>query len=423
MTAVLAVLIVSSGVAWLASSFASSESRWSQSNVATLGVQLLCLSTLNAWLWLPQSVGGQAAPLLALHIAAVACLAKANGRSSRPSLPPWIAAFVVASFLSAFNSSDVLTAFFFALRNALIFVAAGLAANTLSPERLRHVLVQFAALVAVWLGLAMALVPADTFTPMRAPLYRYSLQVSVLGLNRIHIPTLGIVLMAAAVVSKRTRLRLLLGGAGGAMLILPQSRTLFISAAVFFVVAVLTTKRQAVLPVAAVGALVLATLLTVPQARQLWDRESAVPQVENAASYRSELFAASMERAREKPILGDGLGVGNVGIQIDLGRDGMEWGTHTELSTALTTTGIVGAVITAWGYLHGIRLGWRRRATDWMPLGVMLAMLAATPLQTILSRPNVLLLPYLLVVIPAYAESRRSAPESRSAVTKPTATQ
>ncbi|MEM9564213.1 MAG: O-antigen ligase family protein, partial [Actinomycetota bacterium] len=189
---------------------------------------------------------------------------------------------------------------------------------------------------------------------------------------------------------------------GVALLLLAQKRSFWVAAAVAALVALALCRRRLLAPalVAVAGVVAVATL--VGPVRDLWDREQARPQVDNVTSIRAGIFEASIDRWRDRPIVGNGLGVGDRELRIDAGQPGFRWNSHNEVGAALAATGVLGLAAVLWGHLAGLAGALRSRRTsgDPFPLVVVAGSLALLPFWRLYIEPVVVALPLLTVVFP-----------------------
>lgn len=348
------------------------------------------------------------------------------GRSAWLAVPPWLAAYAAVLTVAAILSSDPGVAALRGLRAVVLFTVFVQAAVVLERSVLRRLFVQFSAGLAVVVAIGPLVAGGEAFHPLRAPVVRWALQAPVIGSGPHVVAAIGSALVLATVWcwadgdrpppwSSRWLLRVALpGGFGLLFLLAAQKRALWLAMVMAGLTWLVLCRRRSVLPTVAVLGVVAVGLSTVEPLRDLWDREQSRPQVDNVASVRSSIFEASLDRFAERPLVGDGLGVGNRGLLIDVGQPGLEWASHSEVGAALAATGLAGLAAIVWGHAVGwraARTAWRRRA-DPLPLVVMAGTLGLLPFWRVLQEPLIVGLATYAIVLPLHPWRRLgSAPD------------
>ncbi len=376
-----------------------------------VATQLTCLGTMTAPLF--DAGGGFRHSIIQVTYLAGAALALFTAGELRawPIRSWWLNGLFGVALVAALLSTDPMRSVSVTIHLVGVAVLAASCARATEQAALRRVFVEFCVLVFAWFVLGAALAPDDTFTATRAPFYRYSVNLQPVGVFAMEVGIAGAALVVAGLHSIRRRWPLLL--AGSALVLLPQKRLTVLATLLLGLVWVAQTQSRRFWMACAALVGVATLFASVPSLRQLWDRELAAPEAENAFSYRTEILEATLDRVAQHPVLGGGLGIGDRRLTVSIGRPGAEFATHGELETALAGTGLLGAGFVVAGYVDLLARGWRaRRSGDWVPLGIALAMLCSVPFLTVVLRP-VHSLPYLLFVLPL--GPRRSTDETSAA--------
>ncbi len=354
-------------------------------------------------------VGGSAALALVVRLALL-------GRSASIALPLWLGAYAIVLALAAGFSSSPDIAALRGLRAVALFVVFVQAGVVLDRSVLRRLLFELSCGLAVVVALGPLVAGGDAFHPLQAPIIRWALQAPIVGSGPHVVAAIGFALILATlwcwldgdrpvVWSRRWLLAVALPGATGVFLVLAAQKRAFWSALLVVAVTWLALcHRRWLLPALAAIGVAAVALLAVGPARDLWDREQSRPQVDNIASVRSAIFEASIDRFVERPLIGDGLGVGNRDLLIDVGQPGRTWASHSEIGAALAATGLVGLIVVAWGHLVGwsaALAAWRNEA-DPLPLVVTVGTLALVPFWRVLQEPLALGLAYYAIVLPLH---------------------
>jgi hypothetical protein len=192
---------------------------------------------------------------------------------------------------------------------------------------------------------------------------------------------------------------------GLALVLLSQKRAFWLATVVAALVGTALWERRRAVVLLAGTVVVVGLFTTVDPLRDLWDRERARPQVDNIASVRGAIFDASLDRWSERPILGDGLGVGNSDLLIDVGQPGFAWNSHSELGAVLAASGVLGLAAVGVGHVVGAVGAIRARRDGPWALVVVAGSVALLPFIRVLQEPLIGSLPYLTVVFPTVAWS------------------
>ncbi|MEL6981652.1 MAG: O-antigen ligase family protein [Actinomycetota bacterium] len=429
MTVVAFALVVAVGVGWLVVTARGAGS--APDRALQVAWQLAAASFLSA----PEElVGEQGEIALQVGLGALAALAVGvrfvlQGREHwSVAVTPWLAVYGVVLAGSAVFSSSPEVAALRGLRAVVLLLVFGQAAAWLDRAVLRRLFLQLTAGLAVVVAIGPVVAGGDAFHPLRAPVIRWALQAPVIGSGPHVVAAIGFGLALATawcwfdgdrpVVGTRAWfLRVAGPGSAGALLVLAsQKRAFWLAIAVAALTWLVLRHRRWLVPAVAAVAVVGVSFLAVGPLRELWDREQSRPQIDNIASVRGAIFDASLDRFRERPIIGDGLGVGNRDLLIDVGQEGLGWSSHSEVGAALAATGLLGLAVLAWAHVHGGRgavAAWRERA-DPMALVALTASLALLPFWRVLQEPLVVGLAYYTLVFPIH-DWRRRGPGATSA--------
>lgn len=397
--------------------------------------QLVALSLLSA----PEELVGERGDIaLRVALGALAALAVVVrfvllGRSGWTlAITPWLAVYgLVLAGAAAFSSSPDVAALR-GLRAVVLFAVLGQVAAGLDRASLRRLLFQFTAGLAAVVAIGPVVAGSDAFHPLRAPVIRWALQAPVIGSGPHVVAAIGFGLVLATAWcwvdgdrptpgSRPWLVHVAAPGLAGFVLVVAsQKRAFWLALAVVGLTWLVLHHRRWLAPAVAVLVVVAVAFLAIGPLRDLWDRERSRPQVDNIASVRGAIFEASLDRFVDRPIIGDGLGVGNRDLLIDVGQPGLGWSSHSELGAALAATGLLGLAVLLWAHAHGGRramAAWRSRA-DPVPLLALTGSLAMLPFWRILQEPLLVGLAYATMVFPVHGW-RRWGPGASS--TSPTA--
>ncbi len=416
MTVVAFGLAVVVALAWLLRSARAVDSP--ADRAAQLAWQLAALSFLSApgdlvgddgSLAVRATLGAMAALALVLRLVLL-------GRSAWIAVPRWLGVYAVVLALAAGFSSSPEVATLRGLRAVALFTVFVQAAVVLDRSVLRRLLFELGCGLAVVVAAGPLVAGGDAFFPLRAPVIRWALQAPIIGSGPHIVAAIGFVLVLATLWrwldgdrpvawSQRWWLVVALPGGTGAFLVLAaQKRAFWLALAAMAVTWLVLCHRRWMVPAVAVLGVVAVALLAVGPLRDLWDREQSRPGIDNIASVRSAIFEASLDRFAERPLIGDGLGVGNRDLLIDVGQPGRSWASHSEVGAALAATGLIGLVVVAWGHLVGwsaALAAWRDRA-DPLPLLVTVGTFALVPFWRVLQEPLLLGVAYSTIVLPLH---------------------
>lgn len=416
MTVVAFGLAIAVALAWLLRTARSSDP--ATDRAVQLAWQLAALSFLSPPEALVGEDGSLAFRAVVGGLAALALIVRLAilGRSASIAVPPWLGAYAVVLALAAGFSSSPDVAALRGLRAVALFVVFVQAALVLDRSVLRRLLFEFSCGLAVVVAVGPLVAGGDAFHPLQAPVIRWALQAPIVGSGPHIVAAIGFALVLATlwrwldgdrpvVWSRRWLLVVALPGATGAFLVLAaQKRAFWLALLAIAITWLVVCHRRWVVPALAVVGVLAVSLLAVGPLRDLWDREQSRPQVDNIASVRSAIFEASLDRFAERPLIGDGLGVGNRDLLIDVGQPGRTWASHSEVGAALAATGLAGLIVVAWGHLvgwSGALAAWRERA-DPLPLLVAVGTLALVPFWRVLQEPLALGLAYYTIVLPLH---------------------
>ncbi|MEM9565687.1 MAG: hypothetical protein AAGA93_23905, partial [Actinomycetota bacterium] len=270
--------------------------------------------------------------VLAAAAAIVAALAspvtpgdgEGDGSSTRSvALAPWLVAFGAVLVAAAALSVSPSASWPRSIRVVLLLLVFAQTAVWLDRVVVRRLFTGFVGGLASVVVVGAAAAPDEAFRSLSAPVVRVALAAPALGSGPHLVGWTGLGLLAVVVWHRldgswpetRSRRWLLLvpgpTAVGVALLLLAQKRSFWVAAAVAALVALALCCRRLLAPalVAVAGVVAVATL--VGPVRDLWDREQARPQVDNVTSIRAGIFEASIDRWRDRPIVGNGLGVGD----------------------------------------------------------------------------------------------------------------
>ena len=349
-------------------------------------------------------------------------------RVGRPGARWWVAAWMVAyaavlvvAMVLSSAPADSLPRTARAIVLLLVFAQT---VTGLDPDVLRRLFGQLMVGAAGVVVAGAVLAPAEAFRPIRAPVIRVSLTTPALGFGPHWTALIGLGLIVAVVwngsgrtapslpfrsglsPSRERAAATVLLGLGVVIALLPLQRAFWLAGVVGLLTwLALRDRRRAA--AAAVGVALVAVLFAVVgPLRDLWDREQSRP-VDNIMSVRSAIFDASLQRFRVRPVIGDGLGVGNRNLFIDVGQPDFAWASHSELGAVLAATGLVGLVVLVWAHGHGIRgvvRSWRADR-DQAPLVLLTALMVLLPFWRILQEPLLLSLPYYTFILPHHVSA------------------
>lgn len=389
-----------------------------------IGWQLTALSFLSA----PEDLVGERGEIVlrvvlgALAAVAVGVRLVLLGRSRLTvAITPWLAAYgLVLAGAAVFSSSPDVAALR-GLRALVLFLVLGQAAASLDRAVLRRSLAQFTGGLAAVVAIGPLVAGGDAFHPLQAPVIRWALQAPVIGSGPHVVAAIGFGLVLATIwcwvdgdrptLGSRPWLTGVAGPTlvGVVLVVASQKRAFWLALVVVALTWLVVHHRRWLVPAVAALVVVVASFLAIGPLRDLWDREQARPQVDNITSVRRAIFEASIDRFVERPFIGDGLGVGNRELLIDVGQPGLGWSSHSELGAVLAATGFLGFAVLVWAHVHGGRRvvdAWRRRA-DPVPLLALAGSLALLPFWRILQEPLLVGLVYATMVFPVHGWHRR----------------
>ncbi len=332
------------------------------------------------------------------------------------AIAPWIVVFAVVLAVAAATSGSPAASWPRSIRVVLLLVVFAQTAVWLDRAVARQLFTRFVGGLATLVVAGAALAPDDAFQSLAAPIVRVALAAPALGSGPHVVGWIGLALLATVVWRQLDglgpepgsgRWLALVPGptlVGVALLLLAQKRAFWLAAAVATLVGLALCWRRLLLPAIVVLAAVVAVATLVGPVRDLWDREQARPQADNITSIRGGIFEASLDRWRERPIVGNGLGVGDRDLLIDVGQPGHRWNSHDEIGASLAATGVLGLAALAWGHLVGLAGARRvrRRSGDPWPLIVVAGSFALLPFWRLYVEPVVVALPLLTVVFPTH---------------------
>jgi len=419
-TVVAFALAVAAALAWLVRTVRSSAA--APDRAVQLAWQLAVLSFLSA----PEALVGEdgslafRAVLGALAALALGARLALLGRSASIAVPSWLGVYAIVLTLAAGFSSSPDVAALRGLRAIALFVVFAQAAMALDRSVLRRLLFELSGGLAAVVALGPLVAGGDAFHPLRAPVIRWALQAPIVGSGPHIVAAIGFALVLATLWrwldegrpagwSQRWWLVVALPGTTGVVLVLAaQKRAFWLALLVVAMTWLVLYHRRLLVPALAVIGVIAVSFLAIGPLRDLWDREQSRPQVDNITSVRSAIFEASLDRFAERPLIGDGLGVGNRDLLIDVGQPGRTWASHSEIGAALAATGLAGLLIVAWGHLVGwsaALTAWRERA-DPLPILVTVGTLALVPFWRVLQEPLALGLAYYTIVLPLHPGRR-----------------
>lgn len=353
-------------------------------------------SSLTAWLTSP--LGSQLRRLR-------------NWYESQRDLNAILACFAVAlSVVVLLASTGLSDDRFHSIPSSLRWIATLLTglllSHSMSVGSRQKLLIQFFALYFAALLLGFVLVPDQAIDSIRAPVIDILVVAPHLG-DRALTAMIGIAALIVGLSTIRPA-RFFALFASALLLLATQSRSLIVAAACIIFVWTFTLAKRTRFLIWAAGLVVVLAGITGP-GRTLWDREQAHPESANATTYRSTVFEEAIDRFQASPIIGQGLGVGDRDLVIDVGKPGLKWATHSEMGTALAATGALGSIAIATIYLTSFASCLKRfqRQADWLPLAVISAMIVTIPVITWLSRVSLLTLPFLFLVMPVVINPTR----------------
>lgn len=348
--------------------------------------------------------------LFAVHLAA-------SGQR-RVAWAPWLVVYGVVLVVAMVASPSPGDAVVRTTRALVLLFLAAQTAHGLDPSTLRKLYAQFVVAAGAATMVGAVLVPDAAFRSIRAPVVRFQLLTPILGLPPHWTAAVGLgLLMVAArmdVLARiptpgttggpTTRSALVVGAVGAALVALTSQRSFWLAAATGGMMWLALSRRRLLAPALVAAATLVAVFTLLQPARDLWDREQARPAVPHLASVRGAIFEASLERFEASPLVGQGLGVGNRGLLIELGQPGFEWSSHSEIGAALAATGVAGLVAVLWGHIVGLTASVRawRIDGDPIPLTVVVAGLALLPFWRLLQEPLFVTLMTFVFVFPAH---------------------
>lgn len=401
MTMALFVAFCAVAVAWVTHWVRSSDSYTGPLAVAW---QLAALSFITG----PESLGdrgsnGLAAVLLTGAVGAVAVHGSRQGW--RVAYTPWMALYGLVLAVAAVASSSPIDATIRTGRTVVLFVLFSYTAAGLARPVLRRLFAQFVVGCAGAITVSAVVDPGSAFRSIKAPVIDVALTAPALGFGAHWVAAVAVGLIGVSLWN-RSAGAIAYGGAGLglAMVMLSQKRAFWLAATVALLVWILLHHRRRFIAAAATVAVVATLFVAVTPLRDLWDREQSRPGVDNILSVRQEIFDASIDRFEQRPVIGDGLGVGNRDLLIDVGQPGFRWASHGELGAVLAATGLAGFGALLWGHVHGVVASVRawRREGDALPLIVVCASVALLPFWRILQEPLLVGLAYFAVVLPEH---------------------
>lgn len=332
----------------------------------------------------------------------------------RLAMPNWLLAYAATIIAAALLSTDIPTSSIQTLK-VVSALGAFVAVSALIPQSEVRRAIAIAVLSAMPVILAGAFLLDDAWTELRGvPLWGSALDSPALGLFSTTTAFVGLAGLQIGLVHLKAHQwrALTVITLSAPIILLPLKRAIWLAAAASVIVWVYFEYRNRIWAVLGSALAAGAVFFGVPSVRQLWEREQGrdAPGVENVASIRGGIFEAAIDRFWESPTWGDGLGVGNRGLLIDVGEPGREWAAHSELGTILAGAGAIGALAIVWCYAAMWRGAYRRwrTHTDYVPLLVLTGLVVTLPFHRQLTAPSILSLGLLLIVLPTALDRRAS---------------